>query len=137
MCLRIDLKFIMNTSHFVTLDDITAWRRVVHPHFLEVSRVVVCNEDMCALLSLSAEHVINRWKKLHLHSRVNNDAYYMLMVTCTYFYQLRIAAGGWYFISSMSIRAFLVSRWSLNNSSAFGFILGKTGLFDVHFLVSF
>jgi hypothetical protein len=33
--------------------------------------------------------------------------------------------------------ALLVSRWSLNNSSAFIIILGKTGLFDVEFLDGF
>ncbi len=61
----------------------------------------------------------------------------MLMFTCTYFYQLHIAAGTWYFISFMLTRVLIVSRWSSNNSSAFIFILGKTGHFDVEFLDGF
>ncbi len=119
----------------MTLDDITAWRSVVHPHFLEVSRVVVCHEDMCALLSLSAENVINRFKKTPF--TFQGEQRCILMFTCTYFYQLHIAAGSLYFITSMSTRVLLASRWSLINSSAFGFILGKTGLIDVEFLDGF
>ncbi len=58
-------------------------------------------------------------------SKGNNKAYYMVPLTCTYLCQFYAASG---ICTLRATRAFLVSRWSLNNSSDYKVITGRTGL---------
>jgi hypothetical protein len=53
----------------------------------------------------------------------------MTMFTCTYFCQFYMASASFTFVTT---KAFFVSRWSLNNSSAYNLMAGVTGKTHLH-----
>jgi hypothetical protein len=53
----------------------------------------------------------------------------MTMFTCTYFCRFYIASA---FFTFVTTKPFLVSRWSLNNSSVYNLMTGVAGKTDLH-----